>query len=205
MFVPPVTKDTLTPNNLRVFCESHELKLRVSKDYWGVKNKEESVDVCLCAAMHLNRSFPQGYTIVSPVCFVSLKSQRPCEINLSIPHAIANAEAEKDKICILSTVTVNPNLQPESPLFSPSERTLIQLQGIELQAETRSIKFRTSLAHPSLFVVAVRDGVSRLLPLRCSLFVAYPELDRNSSVSAFDIETYIGMNLKTVTTVSSLD
>ena len=155
--------------------------------------------MCLCAALHLNCSFSEGYTIVSPVCFVSLKSQRPCEVKITLPHAIANVETEKEKICILSMTTIDPNLKSDSPLSSPTERTLVHLQGIEPQAEKRSIKFRTSLACPSLFVVAMRD---RPPDLRCSLFVIYPELDPGSSVTGFDVEAYIGMNLKTVTTVS---
>ena len=198
MFIPPTTKETLTFNNPRVLCQPHDLKLRILTNYWD-ENKQEEVEVCLCAAMHLNRSFSEGYTIVSPVCFVSLKSKRPCEVNITIPHALANVEAEKGKICILSTTTIDPNLRPGSPLSSPSERTLVHLQGIELLAEKRSVRFRTTLAHPSLFVVAVRD---RLPDLRCSLFVTYPELDSSSSVAGFDVEAYIGMSLKTVTTVS---
>ena len=198
MFIPPITKETLTFNNARVHCQTHDIKLHLSKNYWD-KNKEEEVEVCLCAAMHLNCSFSEGYTIVSPVCFASLRSRRPCEVDITLPHAIANVETAKEKICILSMTTIDPNLKPDSPLSSPTERTLVHLQGIEPQAEKCSIKFRISLAYPSLFVVAVRD---RPPDLRCSLFVIYPELDPGSSVTGFDVEAYIGMNLKTVTTVS---
>ena len=198
MFISPIMKEMLTLNSPHIHCKPHDLKLRISKNYWE-KNRDEVVEVCLCAAMHLNYSFSEGYTIVSPVCFVSLKSKRSCEVSITIPHAIANVEAEKGKICILSTTTIDPNLRPDSPLSSPSERTLVHLRGIELQPEKRSVKFRTTLAHPSLFVVAVRD---RLPDLRCSLFVTYPELDSSSSVAGFDVEAYIGMSLKTVTTVS---
>ena len=133
------------------------------------------------------------------MCFASLRSRRPCEVDITLPHAIANVETAKEKICILSMTTIDPNLKPDSPLSSPTERTLVHLQGIEPQAEKCSIKFRISLAYPSLFVVAVRD---RPPDLRCSLFVIYPELDPGSSVTGFDVEAYIGMNLKTVTTVS---
>ena len=66
------------------------------------------------------------------------------------------------------------------------------------------MKFETDLRHPSLFAVAVREGPGSIpLPLRCCLYVLYPELERDMPmVSGFDVETYIGMNVKTVATVS---
>ena len=208
MFIPPVERVTLTHDNQRTFSESHDIKLRISKDYWN-NHKDDKLDVCLCAAMSLNRSFPAGYTVVSPVVFVSARSRCPCKMSLSIPHAAVFPTTQgTGRIVILSTTTVDPNLKAaDSPLFSPSERTLAPLpdQGLDLQAEVRTVTFKTYLVCPSLFAVAIKDNFPRPLPLRCSLFVAYPQLDRGASVAGFDIETYIGMNLMTVTTVSQAD
>ena len=198
MFILPTVKETLTFKNSHVSCHYHDLKLRLSMNYWD-KNKEERVEVYLCAAMHPNCPIPDRCTIVSPVCFVSLKSKSSCEVEITLPHAIANIEADKEKVCILSTPTIDPNLKPDSPLYSPTERTLVHLDRIDLQAKNHSVKFRTSMVYPSLFVVAVKD---KLPNLQCSLFVTYPKFDPSSNVTGFDVEAYIGMSLKTVTTVS---
>ncbi len=64
--------------------------------------------------------------------------------------------------------------------------------------------FKTELALPSLFAVAVKAGPipTPSIPLRCIMSVGYPQLDRATRVAGFDLEIYIGMNLKTVTMVS---
>ena len=103
-----------------------------------------------------------------------------------------------------ATAKVDPNGDPDSPFFSPSERILAPLEGVKLEPEDNHIKFQTDLSYPSLFAVAVRESPGSIpLPLCCTLYVLYPELDQHATLTGFDIETYIGMSLKTVTKVSA--
>lgn len=208
-FVPPIERDTLTREKSRMYSTHHEIKLRISTDYWKKsKRKDEEIETCLCAAMQLNQSYPQGYVIVSPICFASCKSRSPCEISLSLPHAIREDDAQK--LCILSTSVGSIRRQAGSPIFSPSERTLAELPNDALSAIERkgtSLSFKISIQYPCLFALAVdvreKEGVPRpLVPLRCVLYVRYPVLDKTKSVSRVYITSYVGMALKTVSTVS---
>lgn len=142
--------------------------------------------------------------MVSPICFLSCRSKGPCQVNLTLPHAVNMPREDcSSRLAILSTATAKPDTDPNSPFFSPSERMLAPLEGIKIEFEKDRVKFQTDLRYPSLFAVAVRDGPGSIpLPLRCCLYVLYPELEPNSAmVAGFGIETYIGMRLQTVTTV----
>ncbi len=154
--------------------------------------------------MHLNQPFPPGYTIVSPVYFISCKTPRPCQVELTLPHAVAYTKDEdKKRLCILSTTTVSPNSHPD--IWSPSDRTLTELQTDSFEVDTYHVKFKTSLVHPSLYAVAVNERDFSLephLPLRCSLYISYPVLEPTASVSGLYVTSYVGMKLKTVYTVS---
>lgn len=200
-FTHPIKRDTLSFSNRMVFSEAHGLKLRVSENHW-LQDREGTLEVCLCASMHFNHSYPPGYSIVSPICFVSCKTERPCEIRLTLPHALAPLTSAEDRarVTLLSTTTVASHLHPHSPLFSPSERTLAPLPGEATVVDAQSLQFKTTLVHPSLFAVGVRAVPGRLLPLRCSLFVTYPYLEPEAKVPGFDMEAYIGMTLPTVST-----
>lgn len=80
---------------------------------------------------------------------------------------------------------------------------LAPLEGVQIKVEKDWVKFQTDLCHPSLFAVAVHEYPGSIpLPLRCCLYVLYPELEPDMPmVAGFDIETYIGMNVRTVATV----
>ena len=149
----------------------------------------------------------QGYTVVSPICFLSCRSKGPCQVNLTLPYAVdMTPDDHSSRIAILSTATAKIDADPKSPFFSPSERVLAPLDGIEIKYEKDRVKFLTDLRYPSLFAVAVRDGPGYLpLPLRCCLYVLYPEVEQSSPmVAGFDIEVYIGMKLQTVATVCTI-
>ncbi len=201
MFVHPKESATLSRSKQRYISTAHDIKLRIFN--W-TKSKEESVDVRIAAAMHLSRSIPPGYVVVSPICFVSCKRERPCKIGLSLPHALdlssPTAQDVIRSVVVLSTTTVNAQLKAESPLFGPGEQTLVPLQGARPDVEERSVVIKTELVHPSLFAVAVKKVEP--IPLRCVMFVGHPVLDGKTRVAGFDLEVYIGMNLRTVSTVS---
>ena len=147
----------------------------------------------------------QGYTIVSPICFISCRSRGPCQVYLSLPHAVDISEDNTiSRVVVLSTATAKIDSDSQSPFFSPSERVLTPLVGVRLEFDKGKVKFETNLHHPSLFAVAVREVPGSIpLPLRCCLYVLYPALEANiSMVAGFDVEVYIGMNVSTVATVS---
>ena len=145
--------------------------------------------------------------MVSPICFLSCRSKGPCQVHLSLPHAVdISQEGSASRIVILSTATAKIDADTQSPFFSPSERVLAPLENVELELKMESVKFETDLHHPSLFAVAVRDGPGSIpLPLRCCMYVLYPLIDQTiSMVTGFDVEAYIGMNVATVATVSNI-
>ena len=208
MFVQPHHSDTLTLERRATFSLEHDLKLSVSKSYWREnKLKQPQLDVCLTAAMHFNRSFPPGFVIVSPICFVSLKSQHHPSITFTVPHALRSSEKERNRICILFMHTVDPNLSIDSPIGLPTERTLSCLRDdVIKEIGPNFVSFGTQLVCPTLFAVGMRtdEKIPAPLALKCSLFVTYPILDGNTTISAFEVVVYIGMSLKTVETVSLL-
>ncbi|XP_064389092.1 uncharacterized protein LOC135337116 isoform X2 [Halichondria panicea] len=217
LFVSPVHKTTISHENPRFFSGSHDIKIRIFPEHWPLQTlppnpskldptppaQPPSIDLCVCAAMHLNQpfEFPPGYTIVSPVYFISCKTPQPCQVELTLPHAVAYTKDEdKKRLRILSTTTVNPNLRD---VWSPSDRTLTELEMDSFEVDPYRVKFRTSLVHPSLYAVAVNDRDFSLephLPLRCSLYISYPVLEPTASVSGLYVTSYVGMKLKTVYT-----
>ena len=121
-------------------------------------------------------------------------------------------EEDASKLCVLSTSMGSSRRSAGSPLFSPSERLLVELprnaiNGLEHKGNC--VNFRISIHYPCLFVLAVNIKVKEegsvprpLVPLRCVLYVWYPVLDRTRSVSRVYITSYVGLALKTVATVS---
>ena len=65
LFTPPVEREVLTASNRRFFSNYHNLKLRVSQDYWTKENQGHTLHVCLCAAMHYSQTFPQVYSVLN--------------------------------------------------------------------------------------------------------------------------------------------
>ncbi|CAI8040034.1 hypothetical protein GBAR_LOCUS22323 [Geodia barretti] len=146
----------------------------------------------------------QGYTVVSPICFVSCRSRGPCRVSLTFPHAL---DATPDtttpsRLVILSSATAKVDAGSQGPFFSPSERVLDPLDDIDFKVDRGLARFQTELCHPSLFAVAVRDTPGSIpLPLRCCLYVLYPVIEPTvSMVTGFDVEAYVGMNIPTVAT-----
>ena len=126
-------------------------------------------------------------------------------MTLTLPHAV-DISQEASRLVILSTATAKiSTAETNTPFFSPSERVLAPLQA-KLTLDEGKVKFETDLYHPSLFAVAVSDSPGSIpLPLRCCLYVLYPVLEPNiTMVTGFDIEAYIGMNVKTVVTVNNI-
>ena len=147
----------------------------------------------------------QGYVVVSPICFLSCRSRGTCQVSLSLPHSVDMEGQPLSRLVILSSATARTDADPNSPLFSPSERILAPVVVTGLKIHRDYVTFHTELSHPSLFVVAVSDSGpgSIPLPLRCCLYVLYPGIVPSANmVAGFDVETYVGMNLQTVATVS---
>lgn len=186
-----------------LYSDEHDLKVRVSAKFWDKRKPGENLEVCIAVAMHFNRTLPEGHTIVSPVCFISCKTKDVCEIRLTLPHAtLCQFEEDFKKIVVLSTAAYDHKWSPDSPLFSPGEHPLVPLHGVNLKTELQHVKFTTTLTCPSLYAIAVKENFPCPLPLRCSLFVTYPKLNNESvTITAFDIVTYVGMALTSVTTV----
>jgi hypothetical protein len=204
LFTLPVNRKVLTSRNCKAYSSEHGLKLRVSKDYWSGENKSHGLHVCMGAAMHYSQTFPQGYTVVSPICFVSCRSRGPCRVSLTFPHAV---DATPDtttpsQLVILSSATAKVDADSQGPFFSPSERVLDPLDDVDLKVDRGLARFQTELCHPSLFAVAVRDTRGSIpLPLRCCLYVLYPPIEPTvSMVTGFDVEAYVGINIPTVAT-----
>ena len=62
LFILPVEKERLTVDARKVFSLKHNIKLRVSREYWSGDNRLLGLNVCLCAAMHYSQTFPEVYT-----------------------------------------------------------------------------------------------------------------------------------------------
>ena len=141
--------------------------------------------------------------VVSPICFLSCRSRGPCQVNLSLPHAVDIKGETLPELVILSSATARTDPDAQSPFFSPSERALSPLEGLKLKIQEGLVQFQTELCNPSLFAVAVRESPGSIpLPLKCCLYVLYPGFDSSiAMLTTFDVETYIGMNLQTVATV----
>ena len=202
LFIPPVEKATLSRKNNQFFSTYHDISINVSPEYWltraqhsdlGVYHSLDlTVELCVAASMHLKQPFLSEYTIVSPIYFISCQSVKPCRVTITFPHA---AEFNKEMLQILSMTPINPNL------LSSGDRIVSELNTDASVDDLHRIQFCTSLSNPSLYAVAVKKRSEEYPPLRCTLFVSYPDLQQTASVSGLYITTYMGMDLKTVHTV----
>ena len=161
--------------------------------------------------MGLNQ-YPDNYIIVSPICFISCKSQdREVVIRFRLPHAASvQAPEYRNKVCILSTMSTSSSRKnPNTPLFTPTDRKLTPLDvgSLELEFDIGAVIFKLKLLHPALFAVAIIRGPIRVLrsipiPLRCSLYVLYKVHDGTGSLGQIMVYAYVALKLKTVDTVS---
>ena len=86
-FVPPIDVFSLTSETCRHHCEKHNIHIKVSDKYWVV-NPSETLQCKVAVTFQWNHSFPPGYVFVGPICFISIRSKRPCEVKLRLPHAL---------------------------------------------------------------------------------------------------------------------
>ena len=250
--VQPVHRASITPTNSTTYCQQHNIHLKTkyfhhhNTSKHRLKNKtskpppsssstsssisstasEESISICIAAAMHLNIAFPPDVMVVSPICFLSCRSQRPCQATLKLPHAaVASSRRDQDfaTFCVLTYVTfdvsgfyASPGV--ESP--SPVERRL-EVAGKEvvksLDVGSKEVTFKTTLTNPSLYAVGIRrggggggggglEGVPRppaLMPLRCVLYCMYEKYEKQLTISTIPVKMYVGLNLPTVALVSA--
>jgi hypothetical protein len=98
---------------------------------------------------------------------------------------------------------------PNTPLFTPTDRKLTPLDGssLELEFDVGAVNFKLKLLHPALFAVAIIRGPIRVprsipIPLRCSLYVLYKVHDGTGSLGRIMVFAYVALRLKTVDTVS---
>ena len=198
--------NTLSKENSQLYSEFHKIFLRIPGEHWDVAKSSE-VEVRICATMSLNQ-YPDKFVIVSPICFISCKSNdREMTIRLKLPHAASLQTPEyKNKVCILSTMSTSKSRNPNTPLFTPTDRKLQPLDAISLSLEfdVGEVDFKLNLLHPALFAVAITHAPERPVPvpLRCKLYVLYKVHDGTGSLGRIFIFAYVALKLKTVETVS---
>ena len=225
--VEPVYRESITPTQSSIYCKEHGIKFSTKYFIINTNNSkpkketaskhsgsevtttdaEGEIPVCIAAAMHLNITFPTNYVIVSPVCFVSCRCEKPCRATLELPHAAdltTGNQKDKERFCILSYVITNLS---SSSLKSPSPmvRVLDRMSVDSLEVENRCVRFKASFKNPSLYAVGVRcggDGVPRPpVPLRCALFCMYRKFDKQDVISIVSVRLFVGLSLQTVTQV----
>ena len=225
--VEPVYRESITPTQSSIYCREHGIKFSTKHFLINTNNKKTNKDtsskssdgeaatevkdeipVCIAAAMHLNISFPMDYVIVSPVCFVSCRCEKPCRATLELPHAAyltKDNEKDKRRFCILSYVVTNmSSLNLKSP--SPMGRVLDRLNVDSLEVENRLVRFKASFKNPSLYAVGIKSAsggsVPRpVVPLRCGLFCVYEKFDKHQEISIVNVKMFVGLSLQTVTQV----
>lgn len=179
----------------------------------AAKPAETSLPVCIAAAMHLNMALPPDLTLVSPVCFVSVRTSpagRSCRTTLQIPHAVdlPGIKKELGRFCILTYMTFDLISSPSVECSSPTERRLEVMTVESLNVTKKHVTFKTTIISPALYAVGIRDvlkGVARpLAPLRCVLFCLYVDLDNLTQIKYISVKMFVGLNLPTVTQVCSM-
>ena len=96
---------------------------------------------------------------------------------------------------------------PNTPLFTPTDRKLAPLDVTSLEFDVGAVSFNLKLLHPALFAVGIicgPIGVPRPIPipLRCKLYVLYKVHDGTGSLGRIFVYAYVALGLKTVDTVS---
>ena len=171
--------------------------------------KCKEVEVRICATMGLNQ-YPENYIIVSPICFISCKSEdKEVTVKMRLPHAASIKAPEYErKICILSTMSTVRSKNPNTPLSTPTDRKLHSIDVIDQELGIGEVHFKLKLLHPALFAVAVANTPTSEvprpipIPLRSALYVLYKVYDGTSSLTRVYIHAYVALRLKTVDTVS---
>lgn len=206
-FVEPIHKFSLKSSEPRHTCKEHDIRIRVKDHYWKT-DSSEVLECLIAASLHWSHAFPPGFVFVSPICFVSCKSQRVCEVRLTIPHSLHGPSEDLDRrLAVFSCATISQAVGPQLPSPSPSARSFQRVATGGLSLEPTHVVFETCMKYPTLFAVGVatapvnRGKVANIQypvpPLRCCLYVACPA-DRDKYLSTTDIDVYIAMSTKTV-------
>ena len=226
--VDPVYRQSITPTESMIYCKEHEIyfkskyfsnnnsggmsKLRDSfrsrRSSTGVKGQpavkkseepmKESVPVCIAAAMHLNIACPQDVVIISPICFISCRSRRPCRATVQIPHAAFISGNKKD-VCILTYTTVNLLGYPASPVVVKKSFKVEKVESLDVRKQ--NVSFKITITNPSLYAVGIKcaGGVARPpVPLQCVLYCLYAEYNGQELISYIPVKMFVGLNLPTV-------
>ena len=66
----------------------HDINIQIDEDYWRV-GPSEVLACCLAAGLQkYSISHPVRYGIISPVCFLSFKTERAVQVHFNVPHAL---------------------------------------------------------------------------------------------------------------------
>ena len=219
--VPPICKEMLKPSKPRLNCTEHgiafssKLFTEMAKNSQNneqdfVSPKLKEFEVCLAVTMNINMPFPDRYTIVSPICFVSCKCPY-CPFSLTLPHAvdISTDLFNKEAFKILSVVTCDvSNISVDSPMTEfPPGKKLEEISVGLIEVYEGKLKFKTSICNPSLFAVGIENdaaaNVPRPLPvLMCTLFCMFKNYSQHSTISHIPVMMYVGLSINTVRRVS---
>jgi ankyrin repeat protein len=203
----PIEKFTVSLSNLSCQSKEHDMRFSINDKYW-LLDQSEMLEFKLAASLSWSDSYPSGFIFVSPICFLSCRSKRTCEVTLTLPHSLHfPSEKHHKRIIIFFTNTINL----ETGVTSPSCRDFQRLAVSDLKINSDYVTFTTSIRYPSLFVVGVASPPQTskgtlsmiqypVLPMRCCLYVACPS-EREEYVTNTEISLYVGMSLKTVDAV----
>ena len=204
-FIPSNDQYQLHRHNHRHHSKEHNIHIRLSDSYLSSMEHRGAVEGHLVAGMSWRPGYPQNHVLISPVCFLSTKSQVHCELCVSLPHALYSLEDSNNRISIFSATCV-------SSTYSPDRRELtLDEDATNITVDRTYVTFTTTLRQPTVFAVGVATESPSfhgalspfdfpLLSLRCCLYIAYPS-DKDKYLMSTDIMTYVGLNLRTVNQV----
>ena len=201
-FIPSNEQYQLHRHNNHHHSKEHNVHIKLSDSYLSTMDHLNAVEGHLVAGMAWRPGYPQNHVLVSPICFLSTKSQTQCEMCVSLPHALHSLEESNNRIFIFSAPCV-------SSTYSPDRRELtMDVDATNISIDRTYVTFTTVLEQPTVFAVDVAtdppsfQGVPSpfeypLLSLRCCLYIACPS-DKDKYLPSTDIMTYVGLSLRTV-------
>ena len=195
-FIPTNEVFQLSRGRTHHHSKEHNVHIKLTDPYLEKLDRHDLVVGHLAAGMSWRPGYPQNYILVSPVCFISNTNQQLYEIRVSLPHALNFPEDVMNRITILSAPCI-------SSTYSPDRRELTKLSGnIDPAIERSYITFTTIIKQPTVFAVGVsmarfQDDTIPYPTLKCCLYIACPA-DKDKYLLSVDIETYVGLDLKTV-------
>ena len=212
--VEPVYREFITRTNSSIYYKKHEIHFKTkyfkkkstfrSKKAQPVHEMGPPFPVCIAASMHLNIGCPPDVAVVSPICFISCRSQQPCRATIQIPHAISLSGSKKD-LFILTTHYSKPSL-----VSSPVERYFEIVKVDSLDVGKRNVTFKTTITEPSLYAIGIRYGGGMAggvagphvhVPLECVLCCLCAKYDNQTLLP---VKIYVGLNLPTVLLVHNV-